>query len=643
MKNSIKNNGGNMQLIELECPACGGRLEEIDNTHVKCVYCAKVYLISELLKDEEPEVNEPKERRSGAEETANKLKHQPQQKNPSCILVAAQCFLKMYFFILIMVIVMLAFEFAAEALTDGIKNLFSENESEVETTFGTGDFTTANKKNLSSAIWNFDEMTPMEEVFAVMVEALYEKDYYDMTEEDWGNLTSLTIDVINDDEIDVIAIIDNEKKHIICEGSAGEVLTFTWAFRNLEELKVDVWLDARDLTGLSKLTKVSCRSTLAELAEILPYPENITEITGTQINKSTEGLEKFVNLKVLETSIDDCEDLSDLAKLENLEVIDIYSYDDLKSFNVLGKLSNLKSITIDSGRLYSIEFVEELDKLETLIIETGEIKSIEPLRNKQGLKSLKIGVCYTIQDFDVIETLPDLEELNLEGLYVKDSINWENLKNLKSLYLNNAGSTNVIKALSGYEKLENLYLTNLDEDIVENIDVIGRLNNLKSLTLKNGKAFDMSVLSDMPNLEDIYLNNVHEVKGLEKIFNLPQLKKLYIGYSGFEIDFEHISGNSILEKLEICDCTFGQEQLKDNMDIFKGFPALKNVRINGAELNDVEFVRYLPELEQLDIIDNYVSDVTPLNLCKNLKELWCGKNAIVDEPKLNGDVVIHLR
>lgn len=632
-----------MQLIELECPACGGRLEEIDNTHVKCVYCEKVYLISELLKDEEPEVNEPKERRSGAEETADKLKHQPQQKNPSCILVAARWFLKMYFFILIMVIVMLAFEFGAKALTDGIKNLFAKNESEVETTFGTGDFTTANKKNLSSAIWNSDEMTPMEEVFAVMVEALYEKDYYDMTEEDWGNLTSLTIDVINDDEIDVIAIIDNEKKHIICEGSAGEALTFTWAFRNLEELNVDVWLDERDLTGLSKLTKVSCRSTLSELAEILPYPENITEITGVQINKSTDGLEKFVNLKVLETSIDDCEDISELEKLKNLEVIDIYSYDDLKSFNVLGELSNLKSITIDSGRLYSIDFVEKLDKLETLVIESCELKTIEPLRNKQGLKSLKIGVCYTIQDFDVIETLPDLEELNLEGLYVKDSINWENLKNLKSLYLNNAGSTNVITALSGYEQLENLYLTNLDEDIVENIAVIGRLNNLKSLTLKNGKAFDMSVLSNMPNLEDIYLNNVHEVKGLEKIFNLPQLKKFYIGYSGFEMDFEHISESSTLEKLEICDCTFGEEKLKNNMDIFKGFPALKNVRINGAELNDVEFVRYLPELEQLDIIDNYVSDVTPLNSCKNLKELWCGKNAIVDEPKLNSDVMIHLR
>lgn len=632
-----------MQLIELECPACGGRLEEIDNTHVKCVYCEKVYLISELLKDEEPEVNEPKERRSGAEETADKLKHQPQQKNPSCILVAARWFLKMYFFILIMVIVMLAFEFGAKALTDGIKNLFAKNESEVETTFGTGDFTTANKKNLSSAIWNSDEMTPMEEVFAVMVEALYEKDYYDMTEEDWGNLTSLTIDVINDDEIDVIAIIDNEKKHIICEGSAGEALTFTWAFRNLEELNVDVWLDERDLTGLSKLTKVSCRSTLSELAEILPYPENITEITGVQINKSTDGLEKFVNLKVLETSIDDCEDISELEKLKNLEVIYIYSYDDLKSFNVLGELSNLKSITIDSGRLYSIDFVEKLDKLETLVIESCELKTIEPLRNKQGLKSLKIGVCYTIQDFDVIETLPDLEELNLEGLYVKDSINWENLKNLKSLYLNNAGSTNVITALSGYEQLENLYLTNLDEDIVENIAVIGRLNNLKSLTLKNGKAFDMSVLSNMPNLEDIYLNNVHEVKGLEKIFNLPQLKKFYIGYSGFEMDFEHISESSTLEKLEICDCTFGEEKLKNNMDIFKGFPALKNVRINGAELNDVEFVRYLPELEQLDIIDNYVSDVTPLNSCKNLKELWCGKNAIVDEPKLNSDVMIHLR
>lgn len=631
-----------MRLVELECPNCGGRMEEIDSTHVKCVYCEKVYMIADLIVDDSEENQKEEEKLSIAQETAKKLKKQSQikqtqAKQPSGCLMVAQTYLVFFFITLIGVVIVLALNFAGDAIKDGIGKLFAEEETYTE--IGTEAFTVTPGKNLSSAIWYSDEMTPMEVVFSGMVEKIYEKDYYDMTLEDWGSLTSLTIDGNDDGKIDVIAIVNGEERCITCEGSVGEALTFTWAFRNIEELNADFTIEARDITGLTKLTKIQCENYLSDLIELLPYPENVTEITGVRISGKIEGAEKLTNLKVLEAEIYRCENVAALGELKSLEEIDISSSDDLKSFDMLGNLQNLRSVKIDSDALYSIEFVKNLNNLETLEIDGGELKSIEALKNKQGLKRLVIENCYTIQDYDIIAALPDLEELVVVGTWVRESIKWDNLKKLKSLSITDADYTNIMKELPKLSALEELSLSSVGEDILS----IGELSNLKRLTLTGTSDIDVSVLYNLSNLEEIRFNSVYRAKGLEAVFGLPKLKKLDLGYSGFEMDFDKVAESITLEWLVIKNCTFDGEVLKDNMNIFERFPELKVVGINGAELNNVEFVKYLPKLEQLDIIDNYVADVTPLRDCKNLKELWCSQNAIVDEPVFAGDVVVHLR
>ena len=68
--------------------------------------------------------------------------------------------------------------------------------------------------------------------------------------------------------------------------------------------------------------------------------------------------------------------------------------------------------------------------------------------------------------------------------------------------------------------------------------------------------------------------------------------------------------------------------LAEHMDFLGKFPNLEELYTQGNQLTDVTFAGNLPLLKKLDITDNYVTDLRPLEKLSNLETVWCGENSI---------------
>ncbi len=399
-----------MELIKLECPECAGRLKKTTHKRLKCMHCGKNYKIEEFVDTEE------------IIESEEKLIISKIQKNNSAIAEFIKAFASFYLIILIMVIFVIAGMFAKDWIIGSVKDLWAMLEPKsTPLPYETGEFQIIPGKNLSINIWNSEEMTPMEIKFADIVEKLYQKDYYDMTVEDWGRVTSLIMKD-GEDLIDVTAVLDGIEVHITCDRKAGEVscgvsevITFMWVFENLTVLDVGrCEIQKNDLRGLQKLTELHCGNDMNALVQMMSNPEEVTKLIGVEISKETEAIECFKNLRVLECEVYDCEDISVLGKFTHLEEIDMMVRNDkLKNFNVLGELTELRYISIDADGLYSIDFLKSLEKLEILKLEGGEYRSIEVLKELPKLKELTLRF-HNLKDLSVLDELTDLEKIDVD-------------------------------------------------------------------------------------------------------------------------------------------------------------------------------------------------------------------------------------
>ena len=68
--------------------------------------------------------------------------------------------------------------------------------------------------------------------------------------------------------------------------------------------------------------------------------------------------------------------------------------------------------------------------------------------------------------------------------------------------------------------------------------------------------------------------------------------------------------------------------LADEINFVSKFPNLEELYVQGNKLTDVAFTEHLPNLRKLDITGNYVTDLRPLGKLNNLDTVWCGENTI---------------
>ncbi len=603
-----------MKLIEQECSNCGAKIKKIDSNNYTCPYCGTSYIVENLedkKKESKKAATKPVQRREMPDTPVTSSGNRTKPTTCGCLML--------------FMLLGIAIGLIATGLSGGLGN---NNPIGIE------------------------DSTELNATFVAMVEGVFGKDFDDVTKVEFKSVTEIVINKgydFTESEVAGSCTVNGQQVTFACEGCISDIAKNLYYFQNLESIVTKCSLYEEGLKGLDKLTSIDCGGqSIKNLAEILPCPENITTLRNVYASQDIKAVLKFPNLKVLKLSLDKVNDISPLGELVQLEEINLYSAGDLKDFSVLGQLTDLRSLIIYSNYLYSTDFVANLDRLEVLEFNgCKEVTNISGLSGKTSLRRLVIDDCNKITSYAAINTLTNLEELEICGYETGKDVQWEKLKKLKVLGVTGFDNAYMMEGLSELPALESLRLSQCySYNIGYYTDFLRKLDNLKSLTLLYMYDFDVSVVGDMESLEKLYVYDVKFVEGAEKIFDAPNIKDVTL-YDGWVfMDFANVNRNSSLEKLTIRYCEFREGsdgvEFADNVGFLAKFSGLTELEIRGTKIENVDFVRELPALKKLDVTNNYVSDLSAINDCPNLVELWCGDNVVTAAPEFNHPVVVHM-
>ncbi len=216
---------------------------------------------------------------------------------------------------------------------------------------------------------------------------------------------------------------------------------------------------------------------------------------------------------------------------------------------------------------------EELYSLETLLIDgCNKISSLEDLAKMPHLKSLSfLGDESSYVNYDLEEGMvPELEELWISGMKLRDLDFLEKLPQLKNLFVWDCG----LEDISGIRHQKELTSVFLDGNAVRNIYPLCSCKKLEILSLSYNRVADISPIASLTKLREIYISN-------NEILSIEQLQRL--------------------SNLESVSCDGNKIQ---NIDPLKYLPELRNLNLADNKIEDFEPITGLTGLRNLDIRNN---------------------------------------
>ncbi|XP_076458141.1 uncharacterized protein LOC143291891 [Babylonia areolata] len=247
-------------------------------------------------------------------------------------------------------------------------------------------------------------------------------------------------------------------------------------------------------------------------------------------------------------------------------------------------------VDLHGAEITVIPDLEKFRKLRVLDLSGNHICKLQHLDFNQDLRDLK---------------LYDNKISKLEGL--------GSLKELCNLQLQHNQIESLGKGLSGQKKLKCL---RLDSNRLSKLDTSELVScvSLTSLDLSNNRLTNLSAISYLPNLEELFAAG----NGLQKLTDLHRCKKLT------EIDLS-------------------RNRLSD-LSAISGLPALQILDVSDNQLKSVTSLGKLKSLEDLNLSGNQLSDLSGwgtsfpklqiLNLCDNMVTTWKQVCCLKEVPEL---------
>ncbi|EAY24529.1 leucine-rich repeat domain-containing protein [Microscilla marina] len=214
-----------------------------------------------------------------------------------------------------------------------------------------------------------------------------------------------------------------------------------------------------------------------------------------------------------------------------------------------------------------------------------ELKNTQAISQLKHLRVLHLYSC-VLDDLSFLQDLPQLQELDLSELLMEKPPVIGKLDNLKSLTMHNCGLGN--NNLAFLKTLKNLRHVDFSYNYLTDLSSFSSLSKLTSFYVANNHLPDLTSLKHFPQLEALQLQNneIHELDGIEHLSNLRHL---------------NLEGN-----------------LLDELDPLQHLPQLELLSVKDNLVEDLSPIAQLTQLRYLDVSDNGGLDIAPL---KNLKSL----------------------
>lgn len=444
-------------------------------------------------------------------------------------------------------------------------------------------------------------------------------------------------------------------------------------FEDLEETAVPVGnIEALKLGNASELTGLTNYSSLKTL-EV--HYDDVDKLAGVADSLSLETLYC--------TAVEEGQSLQMLKEMTSLKNLYIEGYSDsVKDLSVLSFLTNLEKLAVVNTEIMNIDFLYELTGLKCLYLEeNGALVDFTPLGELTNLEMLSFGLGGLNGEqpqYSVIENLTNLKKLYLDTVYDLDFL--YALTGLEELEIHLCFYNNLLEPISQMTKLQRLVLDSCYSQYPDGFACLKNLPDLTSLTVIDLEAEESADgLFQLENLEELSLQGVVFYTPPSDIVASDKLKKLelinvsylvmpgadseyyYVGYNDENMSQEVLNayGNCTsleslrLERYAVKDFAFLQKlgALKSlsmpyceieaiGTDAFTGCGMLEELDLQYNVISDLSFAFPLTKLRSLNIEDCYVTDLTPLLSCEQLKYVNAKANPISQNP-LSGVIVVQ--
>lgn len=337
-------------------------------------------------------------------------------------------------------------------------------------------------------------------------------------------------------------------------------------------------------------------------------------------------LKYMINLRYLNLDDNNLTDLSPVSGLTDLEQLSVYKNPDLTDLSPLAGLTGLRNVGFDSSLVTDYSFMAGMTKLEYVrLFDVQEDTDLSALSGLTNVKSIAIDSNNFTPDLSFLSGMTGLQSLSLlvsPSLEELDLSFAANMTELTQLEIYNYGQDTVsvtdLTPLAGLTKLQELSIP----AEVKSLAPLAGLTELRSLNLetRNGNSSyypltDISALSGMTKLASLSMG-LGDVKDLSPISGLANLTQLYL-YGNFNCpDLQFLSGLAKLTNLSL--------ELGDVKDLspVSGLTSLTDLQIYGNfSCSDLQFLSGLTKLRTLQIIPNSGEGATPLTSLKGLENL----------------------
>ncbi|BDX08280.1 leucine-rich repeat domain-containing protein [Planctobacterium marinum] len=405
----------------------------------------------------------------------------------------------------------------------------------------------------------------------------------------WFILNSSGIDPFHGNADGISRMVFSRNEHDIPLAQSPGVLWFNAdldrdGLSNFEEYRLGTDFTALDTDGdgLSDGTEV-----------------NVYQTNPTEIDSDGDGVDDPLEI---EGGSDPNDNSSTAVLVANLQMNDSALQQCIVNTEAV-LVAEITELECREENITDISGIEHLTALLKLDLWSNSIADISPLAAMLQLENLHLSH-NPITDLSYLSGLVNLNELSLVEISATDISALVNLTNLHSLNLN----SNNFEDYSPIEELTQLRELYLRNNQLSDIAMLSSLSSLWQLNLQGNNITDISPLK---GLQSLYLLNLIDNQ-ISDISVMPEIKSLGHLY---------LDNSPVLDLSPVAE--FGSEHRWDGLSL------------RGLQLTDINFLSQFEQILSLDVSDNNISDLSPLeNLIYNYR-LNLSNNQITDISKIS--------